>query len=103
MTAVHVANGRLSASGHAHMARDGGLSFAAIDNKVVAFRLVQDGGIDRGIEEIVALGGAQRRAQIGSILLPEAHVKRAGAGEPHAVAGFAKVMCERCDETEPPA
>ena len=34
---------------------------------------------------------------------PEAHIERAGAGEPHAVAALAEIMGERRDEAEPPA
>ncbi len=35
---------------------------------------------------------AQRRAQIGDVFLAQAHVKLAGAGQPHAVAAFAEIM-----------
>ena len=45
----------------------------------------------------------KRRAQVGGILLAEAHVERAGAGQPHAVAAFAEIMGERRDEAEPAA
>ena len=54
-------------------------------------------------EKIVALGGPQGRAQVGGILLAQAHVERAGAGEPHAVAALAEIMGERRDEAEPAA
>src|SRR5882757_2880986 len=75
-----------SAAGHAHVARHRRALGAAVDDEVVALRLAQDRGVDRGVDEIVALGGAQRRAQVGGVFLPEAHIKRAGAGEPHAIA-----------------
>src|SRR5215210_4454102 len=76
---------------------------AAVDDEVVALRLAQDGGIDRRIDEIVAFRGTQRRAQISSVFLAETHVKRAGTGEPHAIARLAKVMGKRRDEAEPSA
>jgi hypothetical protein len=34
---------------------------------------------------------AQRRAQVGGVLLAEAHVERAGAGDAHAVADSQKL------------
>ena len=76
---------------------------AAVDDEVVALRLARDRVVDRGIEQVVALRGAQRRAQVGGVLLAEAHVERAGAGEAHAVAGFAEIVRQRRDEAEPAA
>src|SRR3546814_16794583 len=58
---------------------------------------------DRGVEQLVALALAQRRAQVGGVLLAQAHVERAGAGQPHAVAAFTEVMGHRRDEAEAPA
>ena len=55
------------------------------------------------VEELVALGGAQRRAQVGGVFLAEAHIERAGAGQPHAVAALAEIMGQRRDEAEPAA
>ena len=54
-------------------------------------------------EQLVAFGGAQRRPEIGGILLAEAHEERAGAGQPHPVAAFAEIVGHRRDEAEPPA
>src|ERR1700741_719693 len=78
-----------SAAGYAHVPRDGGGASAPVDDEVVPLGLAQDRGIDRGIDEIDAFRSPQWRAQIGGILLTEAHIERAGAGEAHAVAGFA--------------
>ena len=41
------------------------------------------------------------RAEIGGVLLAQAHEERSGAGEPHAVAAFAEIMRERRDQAEP--
>src|SRR5918994_7098452 len=69
-----------SAAGDAHVSRQRGPLMASVDNEIVPLGLAGDGLVDRGIQKVVALGGAQRRAQIGSILLAEAHIERAGAG-----------------------
>src|SRR5205085_11171077 len=92
-----------SAAGHAHVARDSRATVAPVDDEVVAFGLARDRLVDRRIDEVVAFRGAQRRAQVRGVLLAEAHVERAGAGEAHAVAGLAEVMGEGRDEAEPPA
>src|SRR6266566_9739467 len=89
-----------SAAGHAHMAADAWAVVAAIDDEVMALRLQADGTVDRGREQLVTRGGAQGFAQVRGILLAEAGVQRAGAGDPHPVAGFAKIMRHRRDETE---
>src|SRR3546814_18933117 len=82
---------------------DGGRVAPAVDDEVVALRLARDGGVDGGLERRVVLAGAQRRAEVGRVLLAEAHVERAGAGQPHPVAGLAEVMRERRDEADAPA
>jgi hypothetical protein len=56
---------------------------------------------DRRLDRIIALRLAPRGAKIGRVLLPEAHVQRAGAGQPHAVAAFAEIMGQRRDKAEP--
>src|SRR3546814_6793060 len=86
-----------------HMPWDGGRAAPAVDDEVVALRLARDGGVDGGLERRVVLAGAQRGAEVGRVLLAEAHVERAGAGQPHPVAGLAEVMRERRDEAEAPA
>src|SRR3546814_11028589 len=83
---------RRSAAGDAHVAGDGRLLAAAVDDEVVALGLAADGLEDGGVEQVVALAEAQRRAQVGRVLLTEAHVERAGAGEAHAVAAFTEVV-----------
>src|SRR3546814_641755 len=91
---------RRSAAGDAHVAGDGRLLAAAVDDEVVALGLAADGLEDGGVEQVVALAEAQRRAQVGGVLLAEAHVERAGAGEAHAVAAFTEVVGQRRDEAE---
>src|SRR5262249_46760933 len=93
---------RLSAR-HAHMARERRAAVAAVDDEIVAPGLARDRLVDRGVEQIVAFRSAQRRAQICGVLLSEAHVQRARAGDADAVAGLAEIMGERRDEAEPAA
>ena len=76
---------------------------AAVDDEIVALRLAGDRLADRRLDRLVAFGLAQRRAQIGRVLLAEAHIQRAGAGQPHPVAAFAEIMGQRRDEAEPPS
>ena len=75
----------------------------AVDDEVVALRFSADRFIDGGIEKIIGFRGAQRFAQIGRVFLAETHIECAGAGHPHAIAGFAEIMRERSNETEPAA
>src|ERR1043166_7523262 len=72
----------------------------AVDDEIVALRLQRDGAIDGCSEQAVIAGGAQRLAQIGGILVAETAVQRAGAGDAHAVAGFAEIVGHRRDEAE---
>src|SRR5687768_1529704 len=74
-----------------------------VDDEIVSPGLARDGLSDRGVEQVVALRRAQRAAQIGGILLAEAHVKRAGASHPHPIAGLAEIVGERSYEAEPTA
>src|SRR4029077_11140666 len=75
---------------------------AAVDDEIMALRLAQERSIDRRVDELVAFRCAQRRAQVGGILLAETHIERTGAGEAHAIARLAEVMRERGNEAEPP-
>ena len=75
----------------------------AVDDKVVAFRFPPDCFIDGGRDKLVALRLPQRSAKVGGIFLTEAHIERACAGEPHAVAAFAEIVGEGCDEAKPPS
>src|SRR5579863_7564450 len=85
------------------MAGDRRALMTAIDDEVMALGLPADRFIDGGIEKNVGFRGSQRSAQIGSVLLAEAHVERARASDPHAIAGFAEIMRKRRDEAEPAA
>src|SRR6202521_6040642 len=89
-----------SAAGHAHVPRQRRVFGTAVDDEVVALWLARDGPHDRRVEEIVALRRAQRRAQVGAVLLAETHEQRAGAGDAHAIAALAEVMGQRRDEAE---
>ncbi len=51
-------------------------------------------------QHVVVLGLAQHLAQIGVVVLSEAHVKLPSAGQPHAVARFAEIVAERRDEPD---
>src|SRR6185437_16594390 len=85
------------------MAGNRRLPGAAVDHEIMAFRLARDRVVDRGVEEIVGLRRAKRRAQVGGILLAQAHEQRAGASDADTVAAFAEIMRERRDEAEPAA
>src|SRR5690349_13661750 len=85
------------------MARDRGPLVTAIDDEVVALGLAANRFVDGGIEEVVGFRGAQWLAQIGGVFLAETHKERAGAGDPHPIAGLAEIMRERGDEAEPAA
>src|SRR5262249_46903351 len=64
-----------SAAGHAHVAGERRALVAPIDDEIVALGLARDRLCDRGVEQIVAFGGAQRGAQIGGVFLTEAHIE----------------------------
>src|SRR5438552_10831054 len=65
--------------GHVHVPRDRRTLVAAVDDEIVALGLARDRFLDRGLDQLVGFGGAQRRAQVGGVLLAEAHIERAGA------------------------
>mgnify|MGYP000361356845 CR=1 FL=1 len=48
-----------------------------------------------------AIDRPQRCAQIRRVVLAEAHIERAGAGQSHAIAGLAEIMGEGGDEAHP--
>src|SRR5476649_803543 len=85
------------------MTAHGGRRVAAIDDEIVALGLACDRLGDRTVEDLVALRRPQRRAEVGGIVLTQAHIKSAGAGEPHAIAAFAEIVSERRDEAQPAA
>ena len=75
---------------------------APVDDEFVALRLARDRLVDGLGEERVIAAHAQRRPQVRRVVLAELHVKRACAGEPHAVAAFAKEG-HRGDQAQVPA
>src|ERR1700751_4987703 len=81
-----------STAGNAHVAAHARPVVPAVDDEIMALRLQPDGEIDRGRQKIVVRRGAQRLAQVGRILVPEAGMQGSAAGDPHAVAGLAEVM-----------
>src|SRR4051812_33177268 len=80
-----------SAARHAHVTANG-RAVATVDDEVVAFGLARDRVLDRLIEALIAFREAQGRAQVGCAFLAQTHVELARTSEPHAIAGFAKVM-----------
>jgi hypothetical protein len=92
-----------SSAGDAHVPGNRGLRVIAIDDEIMALGLAGDGGVEGFMQEFVGGRRAQRRPQIGRVVLAKAHVKRSGAGHPHPIAAFAKIMGERRDEAETPA
>src|SRR5215831_14302217 len=91
------------APGYAHVAGQRRPLMASVDDEIVPLGLARDRFRNRRIEQIVAFGRAQRRAQIGGVLLTEAHVEGSRAGHPHPIAGFAEIVGQRRDEAEPAA
>src|SRR6478609_8729895 len=89
-----------STAGNAHVAADARAVVPAIDDEVVALRFEADSAVDRSSEQLIARRGPQRFAQIRGILVSEAGMQRAGAGNPDPIAGLAKIMRHRRDETE---
>ena len=63
------------------MAADRRLVAPPVDDEVMASRLARNGLENCRIEQLVAVGGPERRPEIGCILLAEAHEERAGAGQ----------------------
>src|SRR4029077_5788525 len=92
-----------SPAGYAHVTGDGGAVVATIDDEVMAAGLAVDRFANRRLERLISFRLTQRRAQIRRILLAEAHIQRAGASHPDAVAAFAEIMGQRGDKAEPPA
>src|SRR5437868_4935681 len=89
-----------SAAGDGHVARQRGPAVSAINYEIVAFRLSRDRLLNRRVEQVIGFRCPQRLSKIGCILLAKAHVKRAGASDAHTVAGLAKIVSERRDESE---
>src|SRR5215207_9228098 len=91
---------RRSTARDAHVTTHGRTVAAAVDDEVVALGLARDGVLDRLVEALVAVRRAHGRAQIGSVLLAEAHIELARAGQAHAIARFAEIVRQRRDKTE---
>src|SRR5208282_4862289 len=89
-------------AGHAHMPGDGGPVVATVDDEIVTARLAADRFPNRRLERFISFGLTQGGAQIGRILLAEAHIKGAGASHPDAVAALAEIMGQGRDKAEPP-
>src|SRR5690242_13662486 len=92
---------RRSTAGDAHMPRHRRALVPAVDDEVMALGLARDRLGDRRVERLVALAEAQRRAQIGGVLLAQAHEQRPGTGQAHAVAALAEIMGQGRDHAEP--
>ena len=73
------------------------------DDEVMAFGLTLYARADRLHKRPVGSGAAKRFAQIDRILLPQAHLEGAGAGDAHPIAAFAEIVRKRSDESEPAA
>ena len=91
----------VSAAGNAHMARHRRCRVRTVDNKVMALGFARNGFADGGNESGVVIAGTERRAEVGGVVLAEAHEQRPGTGQPYAIAGFAKIVSERRDEADP--
>ena len=65
---------------------------ASIDDEVMTLWLATNGFVNRLSQQCVIVAGPQGGTKIGGILLAEAHEQRAGAGQAHPIAGFAKIV-----------
>ena len=74
------------------MPSHGGAGAAAFNDEIVTFWFASYRFVYGDFQGLVAFGGAERGTQIGSVILAQAHVKRARTGEPHAVTAFAEIM-----------
>src|SRR5215468_5447593 len=92
-----------SAAGDVHVPRQRRALVAAVNDEVVALGLAGDRLIDGSVKQLIPLRGAQCSAEVGGILLAEAHEQRAGASDAHAIAGFTEIVRQRRNEAEPPA
>ena len=72
--------GRKLPAGDTHVAVNGGALVTPVDDEVVSFGFAIDSGSDCLFEELVALGTAQGRSEVGGVLLAQAHEERSGSG-----------------------
>ena len=77
------------------MTIDGRSLCIGIDDEVVALGLACDGALDGGDQRDVALAGPYRGPQVGRIVLAQAHIELAGAGQTDPVAAFAEIVAHR--------
>src|SRR6056297_3810395 len=85
----------------AHVARHLAIRLLTRVVEIVALGLCRDSRADRVFERTVVFGMVtQRRAKVRHILLTEAHVDLARAGDADPVAALAEIVGQRCDETD---
>ena len=75
----------------------------AIDHEIMPFGLSCNRFIDSGIQKIIAFRRAEWTTEVGVVVLAKAHIQRTGASDPDSIAGFAKIVRERGNETQPSA
>ena len=90
-------------AGHAHVAGQCRPVVPAINHEIMSFRFARDCLVNCGMQKLVAFRSAQRIAEIGGVILAEAHVQRAGAGNAHAITRFTEVMGKWRNKAQPPA
>ena len=82
----------VSPARHTHMSRHGRPIMPAIDDEIVSLGLAADRLADRIIQLGIARAIAQHGAGIRRIVLPQAHVQRPGAGQPHTIAKLSQKL-----------
>ncbi len=70
-----------------------------VDNEIMPFRLAGDGLVYGLAPDARRSRFRAAPAQVGIVVLAEAHIKHPGACEADAVAAFAEIIRHRCDET----
>src|SRR6476620_5693882 len=73
---------------HRHMPGNCWLLRSPVDDEVVPLWLARDGLVDGHDERGVVGARPDWRAQVRGVILAEAHIERAGAGEANTIAGL---------------
>src|SRR5207342_1371175 len=94
---------RILAAGHAHVAWQCRALMVAIDHEIMPFGLSCNRFIDCGIQETIAFRRAEWTTEVGVVVLAKAHIQHTGTSDPDSIAGFAKIVRERGNETQPSA
>src|ERR1700730_9909665 len=91
---------RTSATGHRHVAGERRRLSAAVDDKIMPERLSSHCGVDRFVQQHIGRRRPDRLSQINPVVLAKTHEERPVTRYPDPIAGLAKIVGERCDESK---